>query len=66
MALRPLGNPWEALLGWLARMDPSRREILLASLALLVLFGTGERKEATSGWRSSNGTCGMPAALMRA
>jgi voltage-gated potassium channel len=41
MALRVFGNPWEALLGWLARMDPSRREILLASLALLVLFAVG-------------------------
>jgi len=41
MALRLFGNPWDALLGWLARMDPSRREILLASLALLVLFAVG-------------------------
>lgn len=30
-----LPNPWESLLRWLARMDPSRREILLASLAVL-------------------------------
>lgn len=36
-----LGNPWEALLSWLARMDPSRRQILLATLALLVLFAVG-------------------------
>lgn len=36
-----MANPWDALLGWLARMDPSRREILLASLALLVLFAVG-------------------------
>jgi voltage-gated potassium channel len=41
MAFRPFGTPWDTLLGWLARMDPSRREILLASLALLVLFGVG-------------------------
>lgn len=41
MALRFVGTPWDALLGWLARMDPSRREILLASLALLVLFAVG-------------------------
>ena len=41
MALRLFGNPWDLLLGWLARMDPSRREILLASLALLVLFAVG-------------------------
>ncbi len=41
MRTGPLGNPWEALLGWLARMDPSRREILLASLAVLVLSVIG-------------------------
>jgi voltage-gated potassium channel len=35
------GNPWQALIDWLARMDPSRREIFLASLALLVLFVLG-------------------------
>jgi voltage-gated potassium channel len=34
-------NPWQATLDWLARMDPSRREIFLASLALCVLFGIG-------------------------
>jgi len=36
-------NLWDALLEWLVQMDPSQREILLASLALLVLFvvGTG-------------------------
>lgn len=34
-------NPWKALIDRLARMDPSRREILLASLALLVLFVIG-------------------------
>lgn len=41
MAFSVLGSPWEALLDWLARMDPSRREIFLASLALLVLFFIG-------------------------
>lgn len=41
MAISVFGSPWEALLDWLARMDPSRREIFLASLALLVLFGIG-------------------------
>jgi voltage-gated potassium channel len=34
-------NPWEALISWLAQMDSSRREILLAGLALLVLFSLG-------------------------
>ncbi len=34
-------NPWEALLAWLVRMDPSRREIILAALSLLVLFAIG-------------------------
>jgi len=34
-------NPWDALLEWLAEMDSSRREILLASLALFVLFFVG-------------------------
>lgn len=34
-------KPSKALIDWLARMDPSRREILLATLALLVLFAVG-------------------------
>ena len=34
-------TPWEAFIRWLARMDPSRREILLAGLSLLVLFAIG-------------------------
>lgn len=34
-------TPWEALIAWLARMDPSRREIFLAVLALLLLFAVG-------------------------
>ena len=34
-------NPWEALISWLAQMDSSRREMLLAGLALLLLFGIG-------------------------
>lgn len=38
MALR---NPWDALISWLAQLDSSRREILLAGLALLVLFSLG-------------------------
>lgn len=38
-----VGRPGEALITWLAEMEPSRREILLAVLSLLVLFliGTG-------------------------
>lgn len=36
-----LPSPWEALVGRLAKMDASRREILLAALALLVLFAVG-------------------------
>jgi voltage-gated potassium channel len=36
-----LRNPWEALIDRLAQMEPSRREILLAGLALLVLFVVG-------------------------
>ncbi len=36
-----LANPWQSILDWLARMDPSRREIFLATLALCVLFGIG-------------------------
>jgi len=35
------GNPWQAVIDWLARMDRSRREILLASFALLILFALG-------------------------
>ena len=34
-------NPWEALISWLAQMDSSRREMLLAGLALLFLFLIG-------------------------
>ena len=34
-------TPWEALISWLARMEPSRREIFLAVFALLLLFATG-------------------------
>jgi len=34
-------RPWQDLIDWLARMDPSRREILLAGAALLVLFMIG-------------------------
>jgi len=45
------GNPWQALIDWLARMDPSRREIFLASLALCVLFGIGTTGYAAfEGW----------------
>jgi len=36
-----LRTPWEVLIDWLVQMDPSRREILLAGLALLVLFAVG-------------------------
>jgi voltage-gated potassium channel len=59
MALRLVGNPWDALLGWLARMDPSRREILLATLALLVLFGVG-----TSGYSVLEGWSWMDGLYM--
>ncbi len=41
MATSVSGSPRNVLLDWLARMDPSRREIFLASLALLVLFVIG-------------------------
>jgi voltage-gated potassium channel len=41
---------------WLARMDPSRREILLASLALLVLFVIGTTGYALlEGWSVMDG-----------
>ena len=51
-----MANPWDALLGWLARMDPSRREILLASLALLVLFVVGTSGYAViEGWTWMDG-----------
>jgi voltage-gated potassium channel len=51
-----LGNPWDALMDWLARMDPSRREILLASLALLVLFAIGTTGYALlEGWSVMDG-----------
>ena len=50
------GNPWQALIDWLARMDPSRREILLASLALLVLFVLGTTGYAfLEGWTWMDG-----------
>jgi voltage-gated potassium channel len=45
------GNPWQAVIDWLARMDPSRREIFLASLALCILFGVGTGGYAVlEGW----------------
>ncbi|PSQ96209.1 MAG: potassium channel protein [Bacteroidetes bacterium SW_9_63_38] len=51
MALRILGDSWEAFLSWLARMDPSRREIMLASFALVVLFVVGTTGYALlEGW----------------
>ncbi|MFB6247641.1 MAG: TrkA family potassium uptake protein [Salinibacter sp.] len=59
MAPRFVGDPWDALLGWLARMDPSRREILLASLALLVLFVVG-----TSGYSLLEGWSWMDGLYM--
>jgi len=34
-------TPWEVLISWLARMEPSRREIFLAVLPLLLLFAVG-------------------------
>jgi voltage-gated potassium channel len=50
------GNPWQSLIDWLARMDPSRREILLASLALLVLFVLGTTGYAfLEGWTWMDG-----------
>ena len=49
-------NPWQALIDWLARMDPSRREILLASIALLVLFAIGTTGYAfIEGWSWMDG-----------
>ncbi len=36
-----VARPWEALITWMAEMDPSLREILLAVLSLLVLFAIG-------------------------
>ena len=36
-----LWNPWDALISWLAQKDSSSREILLAVVALLVLFSLG-------------------------
>ncbi len=51
-----LGNPRDALMDWLARMDPSHREILLASLALLVLFVIGTTGYAfLEGWTVMDG-----------
>ena len=51
-----LGTPRDALMDWLARMDPSRREILLASLALLVLFVIGTTGYALlEGWSVMDG-----------
>jgi len=43
-------NPWDMLIERLAHLDPSRREIFLASLALLVLFVVG-----TAGYMSIEG-----------
>lgn len=49
-------NPWEALLSWLVRMEPSRREILLAGLALVVLFVVGTTGYALfEGWTVVDG-----------
>jgi voltage-gated potassium channel len=51
-----IGNPWQALIDWLARMEPSRREIFLASLALLVLFAIGTSGYALlEGWSWMDG-----------
>ena len=36
-----IGNPKEGVLNWLASMDPSRREIILATAALAVVVATG-------------------------
>lgn len=56
MARRILGNLWDAFLRWLARMDPSRREILMSSLALLVLFAIGTTGYALiEGWSWMDG-----------
>lgn len=51
-----LRNPWEALITWLVQMDPSRREILLSGLALLVLFAVGTTGYTIlEGWTVSEG-----------
>lgn len=51
-----LRTPWEALIDWLARMDPSRREILLAGLALVLLFTIGTAGYALlEGWTVVDG-----------
>jgi voltage-gated potassium channel len=56
MAPRLVGTPWETLIGWLARMDPSRREIFLASLAVLVLFAIGTSGYSfLEGWSWADG-----------
>lgn len=49
-------NPWEALISWLAQMDSSRREILLAGLALLFLFAIGSTGYSLlEGWTMADG-----------
>jgi len=49
-------NPWEVLIGWLAQMDSSRREMLLAGLALLLLFGIGSMGYTLlEGWTLADG-----------
>ena len=36
-----IANPKEGVLNWLASMDPSRREILVATFALMIVIATG-------------------------
>jgi Ion channel. len=49
-------TPWEALISWLARMEPSRREIFLAALALVLLFAVGTAGYVLlEGWSVADG-----------
>ncbi|MEF8815930.1 MAG: potassium channel protein [Salinibacter sp.] len=49
-------TPWEALISWLARMEPSRREVFLAVFALLSLFAVGTTGYVgIEGWSAADG-----------
>jgi voltage-gated potassium channel len=49
-------TPWEALISWLARMEPSRREIFLAVFALMSLFAVGTAGYVgIEGWSVTDG-----------
>ncbi|MFB6273548.1 MAG: TrkA family potassium uptake protein [Salinibacter sp.] len=54
--MAPIRNLWEALISWLAQMDSSRREMLLAGLALLLLSAVGTTGYALlEGWTMVDG-----------